>query len=571
MKSSPSSPDFSWVFFPACQLLLQVIQGETRFVGGAVRNTLQGLCPEDIDLATVRSPEGVLEDLRHHGITALPTGLSHGTITAIIEGKPYEITTLRTDESTNGRHASVRHTSSWLLDAQRRDFTMNALYVDGSGQLYDPLGQGGIDDARHGYVRFIGNPQERLKEDYLRLLRFFRFCAFYGTTWHEESLKACIEAKDFLRVLSKERITKEILKLCASPHPWAVLQVMIQEGIFEVLFSPQHNNKTNNKNNPAKNPKENSNKNLQEDSKKDSEKDSRNSLQKGAQGSLQENWEEGLKSNTKENHGGGNFQPFTVQNLPELLSTFEAQGLHFSPSSCLFLEKNPYNKYCVPSFYSKDLLEQKDSLDFLPFVRLFLVFFWEYSQRNHRNKNFSFSLPPLSQSLFLFSRGGEKFWTFLQHYQEMFVKALKIFFTDNPFESQYFYQEDPKNSLKIFFQECSVFAYDKGIKETLWLLFLAYLMLPLSLLHGSSFEQQANSHLSAFLYFFQKSSWPMFPLKGQDLMNIYDLPPGPFVGHLLKTLRSLWVRHNFPSPEKLLSLYKEEEDSGKKYNFSFLK
>lgn len=218
---------------------MEAIKGETRFVGGAVRNTLQNLPPEDIDLATTQEPEDVLRDLKRANIIAIPTGLSHGTITAVMDTKHYEITTLRTDHNTDGRHAEVQYTTSWVLDAQRRDFTMNALYVDGQGHLYDPLGQG-VEDALKKRVCFIGNPKERLQEDYLRLLRYFRFCAFYGAQWHQESLKACLDLRENLRHLSKERITKEILRLCSCDDPWTVLEVMMNFGVLSVVFNTEN-------------------------------------------------------------------------------------------------------------------------------------------------------------------------------------------------------------------------------------------------------------------------------------------------------------------------------------------
>jgi tRNA nucleotidyltransferase/poly(A) polymerase len=172
--------------------------------------------------------------LREKGIHVIPTGIAHGTVTAIVEGRPYEITTLRQDLHTDGRHAEIAYTSSWEQDAQRRDFTINALYVDAQGELYDYYG--GEQDIADGTLRFIGNPVYRIQEDYLRILRLFRFWAHYGKTVDPQSLQAAIQLKSHLPSLSKERITKEWIKLLMAKNPWAVVHTLWQNDFFPFLL-----------------------------------------------------------------------------------------------------------------------------------------------------------------------------------------------------------------------------------------------------------------------------------------------------------------------------------------------
>jgi len=210
-------------------------QGAARFVGGCVRNTILGVPVDDVDIATVLKPEDVVAHLERAGIKAVPTGIEHGTITAVVDGKPYEITTLRKDVKTDGRHAEVTFSADWNEDASRRDFTMNALYAERDGTLHDPMG--GYDDALSGSVRFIGEPQARIKEDYLRILRFFRFNAWYGKGEYDKAgLAACAANKAGLKKLSGERVQKETLKLLAARDPMPAIRAMAAAGILvEVL------------------------------------------------------------------------------------------------------------------------------------------------------------------------------------------------------------------------------------------------------------------------------------------------------------------------------------------------
>ena len=180
-SEAPSLAGAEWLTLPETLAVLAVLNGdgvETRAVGGAVRNALLGLPVTEIDLATTAEPERVIALAEQAGFKAAPTGIDHGTITVIAEGKPFEITTLRRDVETFGRHAKVAYTTSWEEDAKRRDFTLNALYADRDGNVFDPIG--GYEDLQAGRVRFIGDAGARIKEDYLRILRFFRFHAYYG-------------------------------------------------------------------------------------------------------------------------------------------------------------------------------------------------------------------------------------------------------------------------------------------------------------------------------------------------------------------------------------------------------
>jgi poly(A) polymerase len=209
--------------------------GEARFVGGVVRNSLMGREVSDIDIATPLTPDEVTKRLEATKLKAVPTGVEHGTITAISNGRPYEVTTLRRDVSTDGRRAVVTFTTDWAEDAQRRDFTMNALYADATGEVFDTVG--GVADLKAGRVRFVGDPVTRIREDFLRILRLFRFHAWYGKSEIDKpALQACAAEKAGLRQLSGERIAKEMLKLLAAEDPVPVLRSMAATGILsEVL------------------------------------------------------------------------------------------------------------------------------------------------------------------------------------------------------------------------------------------------------------------------------------------------------------------------------------------------
>jgi poly(A) polymerase len=207
-------------------------KGLTRYVGGAVRDDLLGLPVSDIDFATRLRPEEVIERLEAAHIKAVPTGIEHGTITAVADGQPAEVTTLRADVSTDGRRAMVAFTDDWMADASRRDFTINALYADpDDGEVYDYFG--GLDDLRARRVRFIGDPLVRIAEDHLRILRFFRFHARFGNGEPDAAaIDACTARANDLMALSRERIADELLKLLALPDPAATVALMIARGIL---------------------------------------------------------------------------------------------------------------------------------------------------------------------------------------------------------------------------------------------------------------------------------------------------------------------------------------------------
>jgi len=207
---------------------------EVRFVGGCVRDALHARKESDgmdIDIATPDRPEQVVRLLDKAGIKNIPTGLSHGTITAVVNHKHFEITTLRVDVETHGRHADVAFTDNWEADAARRDFTMNALFCSPEGEIYDP--GSGIADLEAGRVRFVGEAARRIEEDHLRLLRFFRFHAWYGTGAPDaEGLAAAKEWAKSLAKLSGERIRAEMLKLLAAPDPVPVIEAMAEAGVL---------------------------------------------------------------------------------------------------------------------------------------------------------------------------------------------------------------------------------------------------------------------------------------------------------------------------------------------------
>lgn len=205
--------------------------GEARVAGGAVRDAVLGLDVGDIDIATTLLPEEVLERAGKAGVKAVATGIEHGTVTLIHEGKQFEVTTLRADVVTDGRHAEVAFGVDWAEDAARRDLTINALYLDREGRVIDLVD--GIADARNGTVRFIGEAAERISEDYLRILRFFRFFAWYGRGRPDtEGLKATARLKDGLARLSAERVWAELKKMLGAPDPSRALLWMRQTGVL---------------------------------------------------------------------------------------------------------------------------------------------------------------------------------------------------------------------------------------------------------------------------------------------------------------------------------------------------
>lgn len=211
-----------------------------RVVGGAVRDGLLGLPVSDVDLATMLHPKDTIDRLEHAGIKAVPTGIDHGTITAVVDGHRYEVTTLRRDVSTDGRRATVAFSTDWKEDAARRDFTINALSADpGSGAVYDYFG--GLGDLQKGLVRFIGDAPTRIAEDHLRILRFFRFYARFGKGAPDpDAIAACEAAAKSLMALSRERIADEVMKLLALPDPADSIALMVKHNIFAAFLPELH-------------------------------------------------------------------------------------------------------------------------------------------------------------------------------------------------------------------------------------------------------------------------------------------------------------------------------------------
>jgi poly(A) polymerase len=234
MAQSPHRLDATWLTEGPVAELLAVLNRngeEARIIGGAVRNTLLGQLPGDFDIATTAIPEEVSRRVDAAGFKAVPTGIDHGTVTIVISGRPFEVTTLRQDVETYGRKAKVAFGRDWRADAERRDFTINALSVSPDGTLYDYVG--GLSDLADRRVRFIGDPQQRVAEDYLRILRFFRFHAVYGHgPLDAAGLRACISARAGLDTLSRERVRMEFLKLLLAPDPVATIIVMAEVGLL---------------------------------------------------------------------------------------------------------------------------------------------------------------------------------------------------------------------------------------------------------------------------------------------------------------------------------------------------
>jgi len=211
-------------------------EGLVRYVGGAVRDTLLGLAVKDIDMATPLEPQTVIARLTAAGIRSVPTGLAHGTVTAVLASGPVEITTLRRDVSTDGRHATVAFSQEWAEDAARRDFTINALYADPKGlTVHDYFG--GLADLATRRLRFIGDPEQRIREDYLRILRYFRFQARFGSLPADAAAEAaCRALAPGLKGLSRERIASELLMLLALPDPAPTVIRMAELGVLAVIL-----------------------------------------------------------------------------------------------------------------------------------------------------------------------------------------------------------------------------------------------------------------------------------------------------------------------------------------------
>ena len=233
-----------WMTRPEAAAVLDALEAAggpdcARYVGGAVRNALIGRPVDEVDIATMLTPDQVTQALQAAKLKAVPTGVEHGTVTAVSGGKPYEITTLRRDVATDGRRAVVAFTTDWAEDAQRRDFTLNALYARRDGTVVDPIGHGAA-DARAGRIVFVGEPEHRVREDYLRILRFFRFLAWYGSGPPDAAaLAACESLRGELKTLSAERVSKEILKLLAADDPRQTVALMARTGVLgEILPAP---------------------------------------------------------------------------------------------------------------------------------------------------------------------------------------------------------------------------------------------------------------------------------------------------------------------------------------------
>jgi poly(A) polymerase len=230
-----------WMTSTATRAVINALEakgfsGCARYVGGCVRNTLLKQPIDDVDIATTLTPDQVTEALAAAGLKSVPTGVEHGTVTAISEGKPYEITTLRRDVSTDGRRAVVAFTESWEEDAQRRDFRLNAVYADGEGRIFDPTGHG-VEDARAGRIVFVGDPMTRIREDYLRILRYFRFHAWYGKGDPDQAaLTACKALKGMLAGRAAERTQKELLKLLGAEDPRGALRLMAATSVLSSVL-----------------------------------------------------------------------------------------------------------------------------------------------------------------------------------------------------------------------------------------------------------------------------------------------------------------------------------------------
>jgi tRNA nucleotidyltransferase/poly(A) polymerase len=234
----PSVATAPWFLQPETQAVFACLNQEgfeARAVGGAVRNALTGRAVTEVDFATTAKPDDMMRLAGKAGIKTVPTGIAHGTVTLIAGSVPFEVTALRRDVETHGRHATVAFDSDWAGDAQRRDFTMNALYADAQGRVYDPLG--GLGDLKAGRVRFVGEASARIREDFLRILRFFRFSADYATgELDPEGVAAAIRERAGLLKLSRERVRTELLRILTARRAGEAIGVMDQSGLLLLLL-----------------------------------------------------------------------------------------------------------------------------------------------------------------------------------------------------------------------------------------------------------------------------------------------------------------------------------------------
>jgi tRNA nucleotidyltransferase/poly(A) polymerase len=240
-STSAAAPDsvagFPWFEAPQTRAVFAALNTagyETRAVGGAIRNTLMGLPVHEVDFATTATPDEVMVLASAAGLKAVPTGIDHGTVTVIVGHHPFEVTTLRQDVETFGRHASVKFSRDWREDASRRDFTINALYAGADGTVHDPLG--GYADVKARRVRFIGSARERIREDFLRILRFFRFTANYGHEPDPAGYAACIAEREGLAKLSAERVRSELMRILTAAEPLRALTPMSDAGLLTGLL-----------------------------------------------------------------------------------------------------------------------------------------------------------------------------------------------------------------------------------------------------------------------------------------------------------------------------------------------
>ena len=239
----PSLTNAEWLRAAPTQTVLACLTARgfgARVVGGAVRNALLRLSVTEVDIATTALPAETMAAAASAGLKTAETGLAHGTVTVIADGQPFEVTTLRRDVDTDGRHATVAFTHDWAADASRRDFTINALYCDAGGTIFDPLG--GTADLCARRVRFIGDAHQRIQEDYLRILRFFRFTARYSSSLPDEAgMAACVAMRDGLPGLSAERVRSELYKLVTAPRAAPVIEAMAEHGLLTAIlpFAPR--------------------------------------------------------------------------------------------------------------------------------------------------------------------------------------------------------------------------------------------------------------------------------------------------------------------------------------------
>ncbi len=228
-----------WMTAPGTRAVMRALNGDggdcARFVGGCVRNALLGEPVDDVDIATQLEPEHATRCLQDAGIKVVPTGIDHGTLTAVVDGEPYEVTSLRKDVETFGRRAAVAFTTDWTEDALRRDFRVNAIYARSDGSLFDAFG--GLEDIAARRIVFIGEARDRIAEDHLRILRFYRFTAWYGHQLDGVGHAACVEMAETLKALSAERIWKELKKLLAAPDPGDIVKAMHEGHVLSQVLT----------------------------------------------------------------------------------------------------------------------------------------------------------------------------------------------------------------------------------------------------------------------------------------------------------------------------------------------